>query len=355
MVGEASEIWLEHPGPDGLVLELDLNPFIAAPHVTGQRLSVAARGVSIGQFVLNGGGVFGFFIPASLLVAPGPVRLTFLHPDWKRPSDLGNSPDVRQLAIAVRDGRLMRLRADRPASMPMALSMPDAAAPSQADISADELVTRFESLGDNCEFGLVQRRCGAEPLGLLRFSNIDIVTLRRAIRCGFSGLGEAGSLEFLDDADEKEYVVRESVFGITYHTFVYKDEESKDGLLARQSNRLKFLGRKLMEDIRNAEKIFVVKRNYPLQATEVLPLFMVLNEYAPNTLLWVTLADETHPPGSVDYLLPGLLRGFVDKFAPSENAHDLSFDVWLELCTKAAKLVGLLGSARDQVGASEGR
>jgi hypothetical protein len=28
------------------------------------------------------------------------------------------------------------------------------------------------SLGDNCEFGLVQRRGGAEPLGLLRFASI---------------------------------------------------------------------------------------------------------------------------------------------------------------------------------------
>ena len=32
----------------------------------------------------------------------------------------------------------------------------------------DQLMLRFEALGDNCELGLVQRRAGAEPLGLLR-------------------------------------------------------------------------------------------------------------------------------------------------------------------------------------------
>ncbi len=35
-----------------------------------------------------------------------------------------------------------------------------------------DLLSRFESLGDGCEFGLVQRNFGAEPLGLLRWAGI---------------------------------------------------------------------------------------------------------------------------------------------------------------------------------------
>lgn len=39
----------------------------------------------------------------------------------------------------------------------------------RTDMLPSELVARFESLGDNCEFGLVQRHFGAEPVGVFRF------------------------------------------------------------------------------------------------------------------------------------------------------------------------------------------
>ena len=32
------------------------------------------------------------------------------------------------------------------------------------------LLNSFESLGDNCEFGFVQRKFGTEPAGLLRWA-----------------------------------------------------------------------------------------------------------------------------------------------------------------------------------------
>src|SRR5690242_4928537 len=37
-----------------------------------------------------------------------------------------------------------------------------------------QLLRKFESLGDNCEFGLVQRKAGIEPVYLLRFAGFEI-------------------------------------------------------------------------------------------------------------------------------------------------------------------------------------
>ena len=52
--------------------------------------------------------------------------------------------------------------------------MPDDAAPgaavASADISVTDLMLAFESLGERCDFGAVQRHYGVEPLGLLRFA-----------------------------------------------------------------------------------------------------------------------------------------------------------------------------------------
>ena len=52
------------------------------------------------------------------------------------------------------------------------------AAPAMED---RELVLHFESIGDNCELGLVQRRAGAEPLGLLRFAGAPLRSFLRAL------------------------------------------------------------------------------------------------------------------------------------------------------------------------------
>ncbi len=58
-----------------------------------------------------------------------------------------------------------------------------------------DLMLRFAALGDNCEFGLVQRQAGAEPLGLLRFAGFHIPAERRlgrlieALDREFEGVG----------------------------------------------------------------------------------------------------------------------------------------------------------------------
>jgi hypothetical protein len=35
---------------------------------------------------------------------------------------------------------------------------------------------------------------------------------------------------------------------------------------------------------------------------------------------------------------PHLLKGYIDRFAPRENAYDFSLPVWLQICTKALEL-----------------
>jgi hypothetical protein len=39
--------------------------------------------------------------------------------------------------------------------------------------------------------------------------------------------------------------------------------------------------------------------------------------------------------------MPGLLKGYIDRFAPDDNAHDLSFEGWLRVCANACVLARL--------------
>ena len=52
-----------------------------------------------------------------------------------------------------------------------------------------DLFLQFESMGHNCEFGLVQRHFGAEPLGLLRWNAISVEDVILGIEQQFEGVG----------------------------------------------------------------------------------------------------------------------------------------------------------------------
>jgi hypothetical protein len=64
----------------------------------------------------------------------------------------------------------------------------------EAILSDRELVIQFESLGDNCELGLVQRMAGAEPLGLLRFAGVPLRHLIRAMEARFEGMADTANI-----------------------------------------------------------------------------------------------------------------------------------------------------------------
>lgn len=328
MVGHASEIWLENPGRDhDLILEIDAQVLVEPPVLVAQRMLVGVRQSGIAQVSIAKDATLGFHIPPALVAAPGPVRIVLVHPDFRRPMDLRGGTDDRELSIAVRGLRLSRVLHRRtPAGGP--------------PLPPDQLMLRYESLGDNCEFGLVQRKLGVEPLGLLRFSYIELVQLLRGLRNGFDGLGDPATVSVLTEGADREYVVRETAYYTTYHTFQYERDLDVDTIRRQQSTKLNFLKRKFMEDATGGEKIFVIKRLDPLRPEEVLPIYTALNDLGRNWLLWVVPADATHRSGTVDVLLPGLMRGYVDRFAPYDDAHDLSLSSWTAVCEAAWKAVG---------------
>jgi hypothetical protein len=201
------------------------------------------------------------------------------------------------------------------------------------------LMMRFESLGENCELGLVQRHCGAEPLGLFRFASAPFPKLIAALEARFEGLGAADQLEVELSSNGTEYMVRDHRFGFLYHAWVLAEEMRPEDVHRRELRRLPLLIRKLIEDLSSGEKIFVYHQmDEPLTGPQAEQLLSALRAYGSGTLLWVELADDDHPPGAAEWVEPGLIKAYVDRFAPGENAHDISLDCWLEICRTAYRL-----------------
>jgi hypothetical protein len=130
-------------------------------------------------------------------------------------------------------------------------------------------------------------------------------------------------------------MVFEKHFEFRYHAWVGVHEKTADEVLAREVRRLPFLVRKLLADLSDGAKIFVFHGMEPLTPAQAAGLARAIRSFGPGTLLWVELADADNPPGSVRRLGDGLLKGHMDRFAPGENAHDISLHCWTELCLAA--------------------
>ena len=276
------------------------------------------------------------------LVVGGRIELVMTHYDRVRACDLGGGggEDVRLLSVALSRAEIhgstrvpvLGRAAERPA-------LPDAA-----------LLGCFQSLGDNCEFGLVQRHLGADPLHLLRFAGINLRNLLLGLNSEFDGLDDAAllSLRLSGEPGEQEFILLHDSYGLNSHTFQHEHTAEAATVLARSRQKLALQRRMFLEDLEDAEKIFVLKRNDSLELAEVLPVWSCLRGYGDNTLLYVVAADAGHLPGTVERRAPGLLCGYIDRFAPYDDAHNLFDECWLSICRNAH---ALWSEARRHAGA----
>ena len=339
---------------DEYILTLDVVPFIHPPELPSQRLIVSVNDTAVGSTELSRPTLLGYRIPGGLARRSDRMLVTLQHPDAARPKDFSDIGDDRPLAFAVSEARLYRVtESDTPRGnqLPAGLmfgSTPEGSfgarghldltewAMSRTGLTIPEIALKFESLGENCEFGLFQRRCDAEPLGLLRFSSTFMRNLIRGIVSGFDGLGAIDDIDpRLEGGPRKEYMIHEKKYTLVYHTFVYEGQRSIWLMREQESARLKFLRRKFIEELEANDKIFVYKFGAGVSEEEILPLQMALNRYGDATLLWVVQAERDRPVGTIEAVMPGLLKGYIDRFAPDDNAHDLSFEGWLRVCANA--------------------
>jgi hypothetical protein len=254
-------------------------------------------------------------------------RLIFYHPDGIIPSESGGLVDGRKLSVFFRR---------------ISLAAPE---PAPADPAA--LVSRFESLGgtaQGCEFGLLQRQEGVEPLGLLRWATMTAESLAALLESGFEGVGTPAQTildRFIWPDGRQEYSTEDRRFLMRMHTWIDVADKPPEEVMAMMCRRLVFLTRKLIETFAEAKKICVFKTGDGICThDEIRRIHRAMRRYGPATLLYVQCAVPGHPPGSVDRLEDGLLVGYIDRFnlAPDGTVLPVSRDIWLQICSRAVFL-----------------
>lgn len=214
----------------------------------------------------------------------------------------------------------------------MRFSRPRATPPAFPAAEASDLIQGFEGLGDNCEFGLVQRYCGAEPLGLFRFSSVRIDHLVHALDTDFSEYGGPEDLEVLV-APTGRLFGHSRRYGFPYNTSDFVAQTSPDSIHRRELGKVAYLKRRLLEDLAEGEKIFVRKGGAEDTPEAVDALARAIRRHGPGQLLHVRADDAG--AGTVARRDETLMIGHVRRFAPYVTAYDIDLESWLDLCRSA--------------------
>jgi hypothetical protein len=200
-------------------------------------------------------------------------------------------------------------------------------------LSDRDLVLQFESLGDSCELGLVQRRIGVEPLGMFRFAGTPLRHLIRAMEARFEGMADPEHVRV--DPQNDEYMIKLTKYDFIYHADVKIGEADPVALHQQHTRTVRFLIAKLIADLETPEKIMVFRQNEELSANDLLDFRSALAAYGPATLLWVQATRRGHPPGTVAVIDDTLMVGYVTRLALRDNAPDFDLPSWMVMLRNA--------------------
>lgn len=201
-------------------------------------------------------------------------------------------------------------------------------------VTAQELMYRFENLGNNCEFGLVQRGCGAEPLGLLRFASTSCDSVVRALETGLADLAEPSAIDIeIEPSDHarKQYIAHNRKYDIRFHTGLSDNQGPPEKVHREIARRTGFLARKLSGVLSAGNKILVFRSRGDDDAA-AMRLGTALARLGPNRLLWVTHARSRTAIGCVEPIAEGVLEGQIE---PESDWDNIALETWLTLCERA--------------------
>ncbi len=332
--------------------------FRVFPHVqpgllVRQRLHVAVNGYPVARFSVSGRRVVAGLIKRRFVRMKAATCLRLSHPDHARPIDFpeAQSRDDRPLGVAYEEFLFEELNSEEEAlagALVEALEAPGGHADphcqssisrSACDADSADILKHFQSAGDDCEFGFLQREVGLEPLGLLRFASISIDGLTRGLRASFKGIGDFETLDVFvpDNAPDHDYMVHEKRYGLIYHTRVFPQSMSASDLKVKEVVRLKRLAEMLIENIQQGDKIFVIKYKDPPVPVQLARLLAAFRKIGDATICWVRETSDPKVVGTAEWLLPGLIVGYVDRIdvSPLQN---ISVNSWVEACRAAHRL-----------------
>ena len=321
----------DDPGDGAYFIQMRVTPFTTADGGAGtQRLRLLINGHEAARRVLARQEMLTVFVPPEAAQG-GMLRLTIEHPDARRASDVLPVDDARELAIGVHMLRVLRV-IER--DVPLLL---EGAPPAPA---ADALLIDMASLGEGPAFTQFRESHGVDLLDVLNGGTWPLAGLLDALTDDFAAVERLDAIAAMPcaHADGREtWFAGVRAYGLAYDTGRPTAEIDEATMRQREHARLTIAVRRLRQTLAAGSRLLVLHQDTPASDEEMIPLLAALLDRGPSTLLWVTPADPAHPPGTVELLMRGLLRGYVGAPGPG-NVTGGDDGGWLLVCRRGWRL-----------------
>ncbi len=197
-------------------------------------------------------------------------------------------------------------------------------------------VTRFESLGDNCEFGFVLRTYGVKRGGLFRWALTTVPVL-----CNTLGakVDKFYRLENLEPSNPR--MLRDKATGLRFHSEMIKDSafvENYFQIYQDEIKKIHYLYSQFQMRLADPACILVYKDNRNPDADKIQKLADTIKADGKAKLLYVTRQADI-PPGEVRAKGGNLYYGKIDRLAEYSTAQDFSKRVWGQVLENADKMI----------------
>jgi hypothetical protein len=202
------------------------------------------------------------------------------------------------------------------------------AVPTPASGSFRLIYEKFEPVGCDCEFGMAQRRYGAEPLALFRWTGIAPPDLVRLLSDRLENF-DAPEHYRVEASTEHEFMLKEDVYATHSHTNISTAQARPDELLRKLTRRQSFLKRKFLDTAAEGEKIFVFKYNKPLPPETINAIERNLEALGARRFLFVLPAEQRELGGTTRLDSERRLTAFLSGFRPVE------FEQWDSIVQRA--------------------
>lgn len=218
-------------------------------------------------------------------------------------------------------------------------------------------ISRFESLGDNCEFGFVQRKLGAEDGSLFRWARIEPWQLYAVLEHNFVGIYKFENLVPLQPT-----MVTETYFGFGWHSKLYsaavkgvmtfkEPEEARRRIHASEYRKQVYLVTKFLTRLRAGGMIYVIKSNKGIDPVCLTFIERELTRLARGAKFWLLELRATQDAaltGQCERVGPQRLLGHVARFGTYDTADDFDLEVYKTMLPKALGLAAFPTWAASQ-------
>jgi tetratricopeptide (TPR) repeat protein len=182
--------------------------------------------------------------------------------------------------------------------------------------SLRKIYEMFESVGCNCEFGSAQRKGGAEPFSLFRWTLVHPETLINLLSADLAGYDNSENYSLQKDTTE-EYILFESQYGTKSHTSVYHGDISEQEFLNRLIRRQSFLKRKFLADAAQGSKIFTYKSDIPISETQMAEIEAQMKRLGVRHVLFVMPINNNIVGGDVFFTSETRSVGYLSSVLPN--------------------------------------